>query len=143
MRLSLHSDYALRILMALGATGEQMSVDEIAARYTVSRHHLAKVAQRLQGLGYVATQRGRGGGMRLAHPPAAINVGAVVRAFENLDTFVECMDPATSTCPVRGACGLQGVLGGALAVFLAHLDGFTLADLLPQPARFRAMLEGA
>ena len=48
MRLSLHSDYALRILMALGATGEQMSVDEIAGRYGVSRNHLAKVAQRLQ-----------------------------------------------------------------------------------------------
>ncbi|MGH6652792.1 MAG: RrF2 family transcriptional regulator [Sphingopyxis sp.] len=143
MRLSLHSDYALRILMALGATGAQMSVDEIAARYGVSRNHLAKVAQRLQGLGYVATQRGRGGGMRLAQEPAAINVGAVVRAFENLDNFVECMDPATSACPVRGACGLQGALGGALSAFLRHLDGFTLADLLPQPARFRALLEGA
>lgn len=143
MRLSLHSDYALRILMALPATGELMSVDQIAGHYGVSRNHLAKVAQRLQALDYVATQRGRGGGMRLAHDPAAINVGTVVRQFENLDTLVECMDPATSTCPVRGACGLQGVLGGALAAFLDHLDGYTLADLLPQPARFRALLGAA
>ncbi|UKK83645.1 Rrf2 family transcriptional regulator [Sphingopyxis sp. BSN-002] len=140
MRLSLHSDYALRILMALGATGEQMSVDEIAGHYGVSRNHLAKVAQRLQGLGYVATQRGRGGGMRLARQTGEINVGAVVRQFENLDTFVECMDAATSTCPVRGACGLQGVLGGALGAFVRYLDDYTLADLLPQPGRFRALL---
>lgn len=142
MRLSLHSDYALRILMALGATGELMSVDDIATRYGVSRNHLAKVAQRLQGFGYVITQRGRGGGMRLAQDATAIRVGAVVRQFENLDTLVECMDPATSTCPVRGACGLQGALGGALSAFMAHLDGFTLDDLLPQPARFRALLDG-
>ena len=46
MRLSLHSDYALRVLMALAATGRQMSVDEIARQYGISRHHLAKVAPR-------------------------------------------------------------------------------------------------
>lgn len=143
MRLSLHSDYALRILMALGATGEKMSVEEIASQYDISRNHLAKIAQRLQGLGYVATQRGRGGGMRLAQEAGDINVGAVVRQFENLDAIVECMDPVTSTCPVRGACGLQGVLSGALGAFVRYLDDYTLADLLPQPARFRALLGAA
>ena len=76
MRLSLHSDYALRILMALAATGRQMSVDEIAGQYGVSRNHLAKVAQRLQALGYVAAQRGRGGGLTLAKAPEAVIVGA-------------------------------------------------------------------
>lgn len=140
MRLSLHSDYALRILMALAATGRQMSVDEIAGQYGISRHHLAKVAQRLQALGYVAAQRGRGGGLTLAQDPVEVVVGTVVRQFENLDGLVECMDPATSTCPVRGGCGLQGALGGALAVFVRHLDGYTLADLLPQPERFRTLL---
>ncbi|MDZ3830479.1 MAG: Rrf2 family transcriptional regulator [Sphingopyxis sp.] len=140
MRLSLHSDYALRILMALAATGRQMSVDEIAGQYGISRNHLAKVAQRLQALGHISAQRGRGGGLTLVRPPEEIGVGAVVRQFENLGGLVECMDPATSTCPVRGGCGLQGVLGGALAAFLAHLDGYKLADLLPQPARFRALL---
>ncbi|BBB11611.1 RrF2 family transcriptional regulator [Sphingopyxis sp. FD7] len=140
MRLSLHSDYALRILMALAATGQQMSVDEIASHYGISRNHLAKVAQRLQTLGYVSAQRGRGGGLTLARAPSEVIAGTVVREFENLGGLVECMDPATSTCPVRGGCGLQGALGGALAAFLAHLDRYTLADLLPQPARFRALL---
>ena len=102
MRLSLHSDYALRILMALAATGEQMSVDEIASHYGISRNHLAKVAQRLQALGYVSAQRGRGGGLTLARAPSEVIAGTVVREFENLGGLVECMDPATSTCPVRG-----------------------------------------
>ena len=139
MRLSLHSDYALRTLMALAASERQMSVDEIAGQYGISRNHLAKVAQRLQSLGYVSSQRGRGGGLTLAQKPGDVGVGTVVRQFENL-ALVECMDPATSTCPVRGGCGLQGALGGALAAFLLHLDRYTLTDLLPQPARFRALL---
>lgn len=143
MRLSLHSDYALRVLMALAVTGRQMSVDEIAGQYGISRHHLAKVAQRLQALGYVGAQRGRGGGLTLAKAASEIIVGRVVREFENLDALVECMDAATSTCPVRGGCGLQGALGGALGAFLIHLDGYTLADLLPRPARFRELLGAA
>ena len=140
MRLSLHSDYALRVLMALAATGRQMSVDEIAGQYGVSRNHLAKVAQRLQALGYISAQRGRGGGLTLAKAPHDVIAGTVVRQFENLDGLVECMDAATSTCPVRGACGLQGVLGGALGAFVRYLDDYTLADLLPQPGRFKALL---
>ena len=36
-----------------------------------------------------------------------------------------------SRCVLTGHCSLAGVLGGALQDFLAHLDGFSLADLLP------------
>lgn len=143
MRLSLHSDYALRILMALAATGRQMSVDEIAGQYGISRNHLAKVAQRLQSLGHIVAQRGRGGGLTLARDPAEVVVGTVVRQFENLDGLVECMDPVTSTCPVSGGCGLQGVMGGALTAFVGHLDRYTLADILPRPGRFRELLGAA
>lgn len=140
MQLSLYSDYALRVLMALAAGNRQLSVDDIARRYGISRNHLAKVAQRLQALGYVSAQRGRGGGLTLAREPDAVIVGTVVREFENLEGLVECMDPATSTCPVCGGCGLQGALGGALAAFLTHLDGYRLTDLVPQPGRFRDLL---
>jgi Rrf2 family nitric oxide-sensitive transcriptional repressor len=141
MHLSLQTDYALRILMALSSFGEQMSVDDIARRYGISRNHLAKVAHRLQALELVQATRGRGGGLRLAKPAEAINVGAVVRAMESLDGFVECMQAKTNGCPVVGACGLQGALSRALADFLRCLDQYQLSDLTPNRARFAALLE--
>ncbi|MBP8896865.1 MAG: Rrf2 family transcriptional regulator, partial [Sulfuritalea sp.] len=55
MHLSLQTDYGLRVLMLLASTDRQMSVDEIARSYGISRNHLAKVAQRLQSSGYVET----------------------------------------------------------------------------------------
>ena len=119
MHLSLQTDFALRILMALGTSGQQMSVEEISRRYNVSRNHLAKVAHRLQTLGLVKATRGRGGGLSLARPPEDINVGEVVRAMENLGNFVECMQASSNGCPVVGACGLQGALTRALQDFLA------------------------
>lgn len=140
MQLSLHSDYALRVLMALAAGDRQLSVDEIARRYGISRNHLAKVVQRLQSEGYVTTYRGRGGGMRLARPADEIIVGEVVRRFENLESFVGCF-ASGSGCAVNGLCALKPALGGAIDAFLAHLDGFRLTDLVPDRPAFVERLE--
>jgi Rrf2 family nitric oxide-sensitive transcriptional repressor len=140
MQLSLHSDYALRALMALASSERQLSVDDIARRYGISRNHLAKVAQRLQAEGFVETFRGRGGGMRLARPAGEICVGDVVRRFENFGGFVGCF-AAESGCAVNGLCALKPALNGALEAFLAHLDGFRLSDLVPDRAAFVARLE--
>ncbi|MES2700608.1 MAG: Rrf2 family transcriptional regulator [Pseudomonadota bacterium] len=127
MQLSLHTDYALRVLMLLGGTGTQWTIDEIAAWYGISRNHLAKVVQALQAEDLVETQRGRGGGLRLARDPAQINIGQVVRKLERFDGFVSCMGTG-GDCTISGNCQLKPALAGALEAFLAHLDGFTLAD---------------
>jgi Rrf2 family nitric oxide-sensitive transcriptional repressor len=140
MQLSLHSDYALRVLMALASGDRQMSVDDIARRYAISRNHLAKVAQRLQAEGFVTTYRGRGGGMRLARPANEIVVGDVVRRFENLESFVGCF-AAGNGCAVNGLCALKPALSGAVEAFLAHLDGFPVSDLVPDRRAFIERLE--
>lgn len=140
MQLSLHSDYALRILMALAVDDRKLSVDDIAGKYGISRNHLAKIANRLQAEGLVQTFRGRGGGMRLARPAAEIIVGDVVRRFENFDGFVGCF-AAGPGCVVDGLCALKPALAGALQAFLAHLDTFCLSDLVPAPAAFGARLD--
>lgn len=143
MQLSLHTDYALRILMALAASDKQLSVDWIARHYGISRNHLAKVAQGLQSEGYILTYRGRGGGMRLAIAPDAINVGQVVRRFESLNGFVACMAGGPG-CAINGACGLKPALAGAIKAFLKHLDGFSLADIVVRPnLMMRRLIEEA
>lgn len=139
MQLSLHSDYALRILMALAASGGRLSVEDVARKYAISRNHLAKVAQELQSQGFVATIRGRGGGMELARPAEQIVVGDVVRRFERLESFVSCF-PGGGGCAVDGACGLKPALSGALEAFLAHLDTCRLSDLTPNRKAFLARL---
>jgi Rrf2 family nitric oxide-sensitive transcriptional repressor len=129
MQLSLHTDYALRILLMLGTTGRQSTIDEIASHYAISRNHLAKVVQALQAEGMVETMRGRTGGLRLAREPDQINVGDLVRRLERFEGFVSCMGGGAD-CTIDGLCRLKPALAGALEAFLAHLDRFTLADLL-------------
>ena len=136
MRLNLHTDYALRLLMYLALKQQQASIDEIAQAYDISRNHLMKVGQRLTELGYVEARRGRGGGMALARAPESINVGEVVRLVESTGAFVECFDPKTNRCRVNGVCGLQGALSLALGDFMARLDSYSVADLVPAPQKF-------
>ena len=143
MQLSLHSDFALRILMALAASGRRLSVDDVARQYGISRNHLAKVAQELQAQGFITTTRGRSGGMELARAPEAIVIGDLVRRFERLDGFVNCFATDGSGCVVNGVCGLKPALSGALGAFLAHLDTYRLADLVPNPKAFLGRLEAA
>lgn len=141
MQLSLYSDYALRILMALAVSGQRLTIDEIARRYGVSRHHLAKVAQDLQAQGLVETVRGRGGGLQLSQSPREICVGDVVRRLERLDSFVGCFALPEGGCAVNGVCGLKPALAGALEAFLAHLDGYRLSDLVLDRSPFRTRLD--
>lgn len=74
MRLSLHTDYALRVLMYLATTDELASVDRIADAFGISRNHLMKVAKHLADGGYIEAKRGRGGGLALAMPKREISV---------------------------------------------------------------------
>ena len=133
MRLTQWTDYTLRVLMYCAATEgreQPVTITEVAESYGISRSHLMKIVQHLSAQGLLDTTRGRGGGMRLMRPAAAIQVGAVVRATETDFNLVECFDPATDHCRLSGHCRLKGVLGQAMNAYLAVLDGMTLADLV-------------
>lgn len=136
VQLSLHADYALRVLLYLGTReGEVISTRQISDAYHVSKHHLVRVVQTLAAHGYVELLPGRSGGVRLARLPAAIRLGEVVRHTEANLSLVECFDPSTNTCPIIHACGLKHCLGEALTAFLDTLDRHTLAELLTAPRR--------
>lgn len=142
MRLTRHTDNALRALIYLGIQpeGPPARIADIARRMGMSEDHLAKVIARLAQLGYVETVRGRDGGARLAQPAEQINVGAVVRATEDNLTLVECFDPATNQCPIAPACALAPALDEALTAFFAVLDRYTLADLVAKPRAIAKLL---
>lgn len=147
MRLTVHTDYALRLLMMLAATpDEPHTVAGVAARYGISRHHLTKVAQTLVRAGFVRAQRGRGGGLQLARPTTGISLGAVVRATEENFAPVQCFSDCAEPCVLAAACSLKSPLQEAIDAFLGTLDRYTLADMLHPPQlvqQIRGLLAGA
>src|ERR1700730_5515559 len=135
MRLTLWTDYALRTLIYVGAKGARLStIAEIAESFDISKTHLMKVVNRLGRQGYIDTIRGKGGGIRLARPPAEIRVGAVVRETEEDLAVMGCL-AETGFCRIEGCCILRRALREAPLAFPQPLDGYTLADLLAPGAR--------
>jgi len=135
MRLTRYTDYAMRVLLYLGARPERLcSIAEIAGAYRISQNHLMKVVNDLVREGYVASARGRFGGIRLGRVAEEINVGAVIRHTEDGFDLADC-----GGCVIAPACGLTGALTEALAAFMAVLDGYTLADLLARRLDIRAL----
>lgn len=130
MKLTLYSDYSLRVLMYIARQEHRVQIDEIAKFYGISKNHLTKVVNNLATLGYIETTRGRGGGIRIKMAPEEINIGALIRKTEEHFNLVECFNRETNTCPIAGICGLQGVLGEALNAYLSVLDKYTLQDIL-------------
>lgn len=131
MRLTLMTDYALRLLLFVAQRPERLcTIAEVAQAHAISEAHLMKVTHELARQGWLVTVRGKGGGMRLARPPEQTGLGAVVRSIEPDFAIVECFGPG-SGCVLTGHCSLAHVVEYALDAFLAHLDRHTLADLLP------------
>jgi len=130
MRLSLFSDYSLRVLMFAALKGQSFSISEVAQAYDISRHHLVKAVNNLARLGYLETRRGRGGGITLGMPPEDIRIGMVVRRTENTPFIVECFDQQHNTCSIINSCRLKGALAQAESAFYDTLDRHTLRDLV-------------
>ena len=131
MRLTTMTDYALRLLMYVGQRPDRLcTIAEVAGAYGISEAHLMKVTHQLGLAGWLETVRGKGGGMRLAAAPADINLGEVVRSIEPDFSLVDCLTTGNS-CTLTGSCRLTGIVVDALQSFMAHLDRYSLADLLP------------
>lgn len=136
MRLSLYTDFSLRLLVYLAGIkdGKPVSASKIAARYHVSAHHMHKVAQGLRKLGYVESVSGRYGGLKLAVPTETLRVGDVVAAMEGIGSMVDCR---RGPCPLHGACSLKGALDRAEQGFLDELRKYTIADVVQGPTLIR------
>lgn len=140
MQLTTYTDFGLRVLIYLACADDGATVAEIAEQYAISRNHLVKVVHRLSQLGYIQTERGRSGGIRLAQAPNKIRLGKVVRDLESNRALVECFTPGTNTCPIAPVCGLKGVLLQAEAAFQHVLDDHTLADVVVDRKSLQAIL---
>ena len=132
MRLTLYTDYTLRVMIYLSLRYEDggvATIGEMAQAYDISRNHLMKIVNELAQSGFIETTRGRAGGARLARAPNRISVGEVVRMAEKDFAVVQCHDVAFEPdCAVFQACNLKRGMSRALDAFMQELDKITFAE---------------
>jgi Rrf2 family protein len=126
-------EYALRAMVHLASTApEPQTTEQIARRTQVPQAYLSKVLQSLVQAGLVRSQRGIGGGMALARPPAEITILAVVNAVDPIKRL--------RTCPLNLAahgvrlCPLHKRVDQALALVEEAFASTTLQEVIDEPS---------
>lgn len=141
MRLTMMSDYALRLLLYTAAHPDRLvTIDETQETYDISRGHLMKIVGVLAGAGMLRSQRGRSGGFTLGMAPEDIRLGDILRLTEPDFKMVEC-NRSDNACALTPICRLPGLISEALAAFMQVMDRHTLADLILTPKDFSLLFE--
>lgn len=121
MRLNKSTSHAVRILIDCAkAEGRLIKVGDIAKRLDITQQNAFKIVHLLSKAGFLASVRGRHGGVRLARAASLIRIGDVVRSIE----FVGQDDTQS-----RGRGNLNSIVDDALDAFISVLDQHTLEDM--------------
>ncbi len=87
MKLHKATSFALFAVLELAADPtRQLAAAEIADKYGISLHHLAKVLRDLGRAGIVDAARGVGGGYRFAGNPKRLTLMDVIELFEPIES---------------------------------------------------------
>jgi Rrf2 family protein len=142
MRLQTNTSLALfSVLEFARDPSRHIPASEIAEKYDVSPHHLAKVLSELARAGIVESVRGVGGGYRFIANPRRVTLMDIVQLFEDLSPNVPVRDAAKEEAPVERA--LAAVLSEIDELAKATFSSITLSTMLRLVDRQQGAASGA
>jgi Rrf2 family protein len=126
--LSEAASIALHGMVLIAKTDQKLNVNQISEQIDSSRHHVAKVFQRLAKENYVASNRGPSGGFILKKDPTEISLLDLYEVIEG-PVEVQGCPGNKARCPFDKC--IMGDLAEALACkFRDFLKDQTLADYI-------------
>lgn len=134
------AEYALRAVVALAQRyDEAMTNPQLSEATRVPGPYLSKVLQTLVRGEIVRSQRGTGGGFRLARPPEEINVLEVVNVVDPVRRIRSC--PLGLRSHGVNLCPLHRRLDNVAASMEQAFGATTIAELLSEAGPSRALCE--
>ena len=115
---------ALHGMVIISQSDKLTNVVEISDRLKSSKHHVAKVMQRLVKDGYLISHRGPSGGFALKKLPGEINLLEIYECIEGKIEIGDCpLD--RQICPFN-RCIFNNVTKKMTEEFVAYMKGETL-----------------
>jgi Rrf2 family iron-sulfur cluster assembly transcriptional regulator len=130
--LSRSGIHAVRALVALAQLpdGEFKGAAALAEATDAPPNYLGKLLQGLAREGLVESQKGLGGGFRLARNSDQITMYDVVRSIEDVRRWTQCIFGGAG-CSDRNPCALHHRWAGVRESYVDMLQTTRLIDLLP------------
>lgn len=145
MKISAQEEYGLRCLLQLAradATGESLTLAQIARLEGISVANAGKLLWILTKAGLVQSQRGTRGGYHLAVPANEIRLNQVISVMDGKRTDSHCKSYTgiLESCVHTGDCGIRPVIVELHQIVDNALAEITLAQLLGTEANVDAAL---
>jgi len=126
--LSEAGSIAIHSMVLIASSETKLNVVKISERTGSSKHHVAKVLQRLVKDDFLSSNRGPHGGFELKKPPEEINLLEVYESIEGKVEITECpMD--NLICPFE-KCILGTVVSDMTRNFKDYMTNQKLSDYL-------------
>ena len=130
IRINRKTDYAIRVILALAKEGDEVMLptSQIQQEMLIPKALSLRIVADLAKGGFIVTNPGRAGGLKLARPAAEINLRQVVTHFEKNFTISECLHQSDS-CPFDQSCPVRCRWARLQALILQELENTTFDEL--------------
>jgi Rrf2 family protein len=139
--LTAKGKYSLKALAHLATLDPQATTQavDIAKTNAIPKKFLDAILGELRNAGIVQSQKGPGGGYRLARVPSEIRIGQVIRTIDGPLAPIACAS-RTAYQPCRDcsdvkACNVRLMMTKVRDAISDVLDSVTLADMIAQGGR--------
>jgi Rrf2 family protein len=128
--ISQTAKHALAALTALAELpeGRYAGAAEIAGDIDAPRNYLGKLLKTLADDGLVVSQKGKGGGFRLARSPASISLIEAVEPIDRVSRWSDCF-LGRGRCSEDSPCAVHDRWAAVRDVYLDFLRETSIADL--------------
>lgn len=129
-KTGIHALKALSVMTKL-PEGNYAGATDIAEEICAPRNYLGKLLKTLADAGLLISQKGKGGGFRLARDAAEISLYDVVEPIEHVSRWTNCL-LGHGKCSAENPCALHGSWGKVRDAYLRFLRETTVADVAVQ-----------
>ena len=132
MRITLESDYALRILSALATHDEKVDAKTLSQETSVTLQFTLKILHKLVRCDLVKSYKGVKGGYCLNLPAEEITLKQVIEHIDGPIAIVRCLESAES-CSLnqeKTACIYHHIFDTISLDVARKLSGITISDVL-------------
>ncbi len=131
MMISKTATHALRAMVVLARPSKEpfAGAGAIAREIEAPQNYLGKLLQHLSREGLVESQKGHGGGFRLARAPDKITLFDVVESIDQVSRRQGCF-LGQMLCSSDSACAVHEPWSKVIETYMRFLQQTTLADVL-------------
>ena len=129
-KTGVHALTALAVLAKL-SNGNYAGTADVARTIGAPRNYLGKLLRALSDQGLVESQKGKGGGFRLARDPATITLLDVMEPVGRVSRWTGCF-LGQARCSDDVACAVHARWSVTREAYFQFLKNTTVADLVTQ-----------